>query len=253
MTDGKGGVGVTTLSVQLAIALAEQGSRVVLVDADLHRADVAMLCGLSEQRSVADVLSSRNDIHEVLVRGPAGVLVVPGLWAPGGTSSFSESTQLRLLKQLRSLGRHADIVLLDVGSGSNEVVRHFWQAADNVVLVTTPDSVAVMDCYATIKTLLAGDTNDTLQLIVNRTPDENTAADVQQRIDQSCRRFLGMPIHFLGYVPDDASICAWHEQSSPSGAGMQTAANEAVGKIATTLLRENLFSKLGPPLRRQVA
>ena len=82
LSGGKGGVGVTTLAVNLSVALSRRGNRVVLVDADLYRADVATLCGLEERGNVADVLSARRDIHEVLQRGPAGIQVVPGLWAP---------------------------------------------------------------------------------------------------------------------------------------------------------------------------
>ena len=111
---GKGGVGTTTLAVNVSVAMALNGSRVVLADADLYRADVAPLCGLTEQGSVADVLTARRDIHEVIQPGPAGVQVVPGLWAPGGTTELSEVRQHRLLQQLRSLRRHADVVIVDV-------------------------------------------------------------------------------------------------------------------------------------------
>ena len=146
---GKGGVGVTTLAINVAISLVDQGLRVVLVDADLYRADVATLCQLPERGHVGDILSARRDIHEVLERGPGGILVVPGVWAPDHEIPFSQHAQHRLVRQIQSLGRHADVVLIDVGSASAEAVQRFWFGADEVVLVTTPDSVSVMDCYAT--------------------------------------------------------------------------------------------------------
>lgn len=252
MTGGKGGVGVTTLSVQLAMALAEQGSRVVLVDADLQRADVASLCGLPEQRNVADVLTSRSDIHEVLVRGPGGILVVPGLWAPGSASAFTEASQLRLIKQLRQLGRHADIVLIDVGSGSHDVVRRFWQAANNVVMVTTPDPVAVMDCYATIKSMLSGENSDALRLIVNRVASTAVAEDVYQRIQQSCRRFMGVSLNYLGCAVDQPlPVISAAGETRP--VPHLSSVPDDIARIATTLLTEKFTPTYGMALGRKAA
>lgn len=201
VSGGKGGVGVTTLAVNLSVALSRRGTRVVLVDADLYRADVATLCGLEERGNVADVLSARRDIHEVLQSGPAGIKVVPGLWAPGHPADYSETAQQRLLRQLRTLGKHADMVVLDVGNGGNEVLRRFWNSADDVLLVTTPDSMSVMDSYATIKRLATAEDRLKIRLIVNKAIDQHVADDVYRRIDTSCQRFLGLRVESLGHVP----------------------------------------------------
>ena len=141
ITGAKGGVGATTTAVNLAVALADHGARVVLVDADPNRAGVASLCGLDEQHGLADVLAARRDIHEVLVRGPAGIQVAPGVWAPdsrvvratgpmpidtgSGTVNdlFSERAAARLLRQLSGLGRHAEWAVLDVGQGPSVLLR----------------------------------------------------------------------------------------------------------------------------------
>jgi flagellar biosynthesis protein FlhG len=176
-----------------------------------------------------------------LVRGPAGVLVVPGLWAPGGAAQYSEKGQHRLLKQIQLLGRHTDLVILDVGSGSNDVVRRFWQAANDVLLVTTPDAVAVMDAYATIKTLLGTEKKLSLQLIVNQCTDSVQATDVHRRIDQSCRRFLGLAVGMLGHVPQDPQIgvmSALPSTTGPSGRG-HSAACQAIGRLAAMLVEES--------------
>jgi flagellar biosynthesis protein FlhG len=215
MAGGKGGVGATTLAVNLSIALSRQGLRVVLVDADLYRADVAALCGLPERCSVNDVLSARRNIHEVLERGPAGIQVAPGLWAPGSVAGVTETAQRRLLSQLHALGRHADVVLLDVGGGSGEAARRFWKAADDVLLATTPDAVAVMDSYATVKALRDETDRASIHLIVNQADSDEIAADVHQRVDRSCRRFLGVSVAWLGRVPPDPQAVAAAQTASP--------------------------------------
>ncbi|MHB8968989.1 MAG: MinD/ParA family ATP-binding protein [Pirellulaceae bacterium] len=204
---GKGGVGVTTLAVNVAISLVDQGLRAVLVDADLYRADVATMCQLPERGNVGDILSARRDIHEVLERGPGGILVVPGVWAPDHEIPFSQHAQHRLVRQIQSLGRHADVVLIDVGSASAEAVQRFWHGVDEVVLVTTPDSVSVMDCYATLKAALAGGAMpETLRLIINKVQDPAQGEDVHRRIDQSARRFLQCEIGSLGSVILDSQV-----------------------------------------------
>ena len=178
VTGARHGVGTTTVSVNLAMALAMAGRRVILVDADLERGDVGRLCGITEPSSVIDVLSGRRSIHEVLVRGPVGVLVVPGVWAPGSTGDCSATAQQRLLNQLRSLAVHADVVVIDTGSARNGFVRRFWQAAETPLLVTTPEPVAIMDGYATIKVLLAGIAGINVRTLINRAPSVERAEEV---------------------------------------------------------------------------
>jgi len=214
---GKGGVGVSTLAVSIAMALVDHGLRVVLVDVDLYRADIAPLCNLSERGHVGDILSARRDIHEVLERGPGGILVVPGVWAPDHEIPFSQHAQQRLLKQVRSLGRHADMVLMDTGSSSVDKLHRFWRAADEIVLVTTPDSMAVMDCYATVKAASAsGVVPGLIRLIVNKASSPEEAADVYRRIEQSAKRFLGQRILSLGSVPDDARVADATREKNPA-------------------------------------
>ena len=221
VTGGLRGVGTTTIALNLAVALALQGQRTILVDADLDRGAVAGLCGLTERGSILDVLSSRRSIHEVLARGPAGIQVLPGVWAPHEAHDCSATAQGRLIAQLKRLGAHADVVVVDTGSGRSSFVRRFWQAADMPLVVTTPEPVAIMDCYATIKVLLAGDASIGVQIAVNRGTSAEQAAEVQARIAAACRRFLGVRAAAAGHLPDErlvqeaARLCTPFVLSSP--------------------------------------
>ena len=220
---GKGGVGVSTVAITVAMALVDQGLRVVLVDADLYRADIAPLCNLPERGHVGDILSARRDIHEVLERGPGGILVVPGVWAPDHEIPFSQHAQHRFLRQLQSLGRHADMVLMDVGSASAPTTHRFWLTADEVVLVTTPDSVSVMDCYATFKSAVTSGTAPAdVRLICNKAATREEADDVYRRIEQSVRRFLGHRVSWLGYIPHDPAVAQAMSQKTPEALAAKT-------------------------------
>ena len=141
----------------------------------------------------------------------------------------------RLQRQLSTLGRHADIVFLDLGSG--ELLRRFSATADDVLLVTTPDNVAVMDAYARIKTDLASASTRSLRLVVNLTADESQAADVYLRVENSCRKFLGATIQFAGHVPRDDAVSRGATRSIPFVLGEPMAfASRAIDKLASTLV-----------------
>lgn len=199
---GRRGIGITSISVNLAIAMAQQGQRTVIVDADLVRADVAGTCGVTPACTIADVLAGKRGIHEVLERGPGGIQLVAGSNSPQCRSLCSERAMGRLIDQIRALGRHTDAVVIDIGSSPTDLMCRLWQAADRVLVTTTADSVAVMDAYALIKSVaVATDERRPLALVVNQAESESLALDIFGRMDRSCRRFLGLGIELCGWLP----------------------------------------------------
>ncbi|MFT5523707.1 MAG: flagellar biosynthesis protein FlhG [Pirellulaceae bacterium] len=249
---GKGGVGTTTIAVNAAVAMSLQGARVVLVDAGMYRADVATMCGLTERRTVADVLTARNDIHEILERGPGGLLVVPGLWAPESAEPTNDSAQQRLVNQLANLGDHADLVVVDTGS-SGPMVRKFCEVADEILIVTTPDNVAVMDSYATIKTLLAPLDPSSMKLVVNQVQSAEAAQDVSTRIGQSCQKFLNLDIELAGWIPTAriVNLGTGHQPLVIEQSSSLTAL--AITKLAMSLAAVNSSQTNDPNSRRAAA
>lgn len=205
IASGKGGVGATTLAVNLAIALAGDGRRTVLVDVDLAGADCGTLCGLGQSYTVADVLSGQRTLHEALELGPAGIQLLAGAWGRRNRIDATPAALDRLLVQIQQLGAHADYVLLDLGRGANRVASQFWHAADVAVFVTTPDVLSIMDTYATVK-LLATEEQPAIASVVNQVADADAARHVHERLARACRRFLGVSVESLGHVPTDDRV-----------------------------------------------
>ncbi len=206
ITSGKGGVGTTTLAIAVAAVAARRGRRIVLVDANPHGGDVALLCRLTEQWTLADLLLDHCTLDEALESGPAGMRVLPGVWGQDALKTYSAGAQQRLLEQLHALGGEADYIVIDAGCGSGHVLRRFWQAADAVVAVTTPQITSVMDTYASIKLLATGDRFDSVLLVVNRAPSGEAAQEVYRRLSRACRGFLELELPFAGHIRHAAAL-----------------------------------------------
>lgn len=201
---GTDGVGTTTLTVNIAAAMAQQGRRVVLVDANLQRPKVSTLCGVAQGVGVADVLSAQRSIHEVLQPGPGGMQIVTGPRVLQHPTHDSPVAQQRLIEQLKSLGRHVDFVVVDAGTGVGGLTGCLWTATDQVVITFTCDPECIMGAYATIKLLRESDGHvPQLNAIINQAAAHAEATDVFRRFDQSCRRFLSLQVGELGHVPMD--------------------------------------------------
>lgn len=234
VTGGKGGVGVSTVAFRLAMALQQHGQRTLFLEADLDRGGIVEPgdCG----GSIADCLAGTRSLIDVCQPGPQGMLVVPGAWAPRQMADCTALAQRRLLAELQRPGLHADIAVIDLGSSRNAFVQRFWQVASMVIVVATPDTACVMDAYAAIKVLHAGDTSlpiytllnlagpkgseigfaeSTSVLTHNRLSNHSALHDpgvMHQRIARTCRRFLGLRTSTLGSIPafDDLTSDAAH-------------------------------------------
>ncbi|MFH1918799.1 MAG: AAA family ATPase [Planctomycetota bacterium] len=215
LTGGKGGVGTTTVAVNLAAELARSGRRTVLVDADPLGGDAATLAGIEERYTLADVLEARRTVSEALQPGPGGLRVLPAAWALGSVSETSAAALQRLIGQLQALAGEADLIVVDAGNGLNRLARQFWRAADLVLAVTTPDPTSVMDTYASIKVLSPDRDSVPIGTLVNRAPSRARAREAHARLSLACRRFLGVEISGVGYVGDDPRVAAAGRARTP--------------------------------------
>lgn len=198
---GKGGVGTTTIALNVATSLAAMGLRTVLVDADSRGGDIVQLCRLDATQDVLSILTGEATLHEVLIRGPVGLQIVAGsreLTPEAWTASGIQ----RLLGSLPQLSEHVDLILVDAGAGLSDTVRRFWHAADEILLITQAEAVSITDAYAAIKVISPPGNCPPVRLVVNAVNDPLLAEDVYQRILRACQRFLGRSIESAGHVPE---------------------------------------------------
>jgi len=164
----------------------------VFVDADLDHGGNNPLNQYPDRGSVIDVLAGRRDVHEVLERGPSGIQVLSGAWASGESTDYPAEAQERFIAELEHLAPHAEVVVVDAGSSRGAFARRLWRAAGAALVVTTVDDASIMQCYAAIKVLAAGDSVLPVYTLANLAPDAGAAAEPQARVAEACRRFLGL-------------------------------------------------------------
>lgn len=206
LTSGKGGVGTSNLALNLAIALGEYGQRVVLVDADLGLANIDLLCGLTPASDLGDVLAGDCPLAEAIVTGPGGIRIVPGAHGMRTLVDVLGDGPRRLVAELAELEAGADFLLIDAGSGLNPGIATLAAAADQVVVVTTPEPTSVADAHAVIGRLRRLEGPCRLRAVANQATSSAEASDVLTRLSASSRQFLGTVVTPLGYIRSDPHV-----------------------------------------------
>lgn len=240
-TSGKGGVGTSNLALNLAIALGEYGQRVVLVDADLGLANLDLLCGLAPACDLGDVLAGRRALAEALVSGPGEIRVLPGAHGSRTLPECLAQAPARLARELAALEADADFLLVDAGSGLSPAIATIAGAADQVVLVTTPEPTSVADAHAALARLkppaVAGP--PALRLVVNQAHSAAEAKLCMNQFVATSRQFLGLVVSPLGVVRSDVQVPLAVRQRQPVlTASPRCPASRGVRRLARTLIEE---------------
>jgi len=206
ITSGKGGVGKSNISVNLAIKLAEAGKDVVLLDADLGLANADVLCNVDLPFNLAHVIARKKELHEVLFRAPGGFRLIGGASGLARMADLSDFDRQRLIHALGELEQQADIILIDTGAGISPNVLSFTRAADHVLVVTTPEPTAITDAYAVVKVISRDGLDRRLSLLVNQARSSGEARVVYERIAKVARQFLSVGVLDGGYIPADDNV-----------------------------------------------
>ena len=238
ITSGKGGVGGSNLSLNLAIALGELGKRVVLVDADLGLANIDILCGLTPSADLGDVLTGSCTLPEALIEGPAGIKIIAGAHGMHGLPDVLGDGPSRLAVELAELESESDYLIIDAGSGLGSGIRTLAESADEVVLVTTPEPTSIADAQAALGRLRRL-SSVRLRLVVNQARTTSEGLETLSRLAAGSREFFNTTVEPLGFVRFDTRVPQAVRSRRPfTMASPKANASRDIRKIADDLLKE---------------
>jgi flagellar biosynthesis protein FlhG len=206
VTGGKGGVGKTNVSVNLSVALADAGRRVVLMDADLGLANVDVLLGLSPKRNIGDILSGACSLKEVLIDGPGGIRIVPASSGTQSMVSLSAHEHAELIHAFSEISDQLDVLIVDTAAGISDSVVSFVRAAQEVLLVVCDEPTSITDAYALIKLLNRDHGLSRFRVLANMVRSEQEGRNVFAKLTMVSDRFLDIALQYIGAIPYDESV-----------------------------------------------
>lgn len=207
ITSGKGGVGKTNVVGNLAIALQRLGKRVLIFDADLGLANIDIIFGIYPKHNISDVIRGERELAQIIIQGPEGVSVIPASSGVTELANLSEGHKINLLNEFDVLNNMYDVLLIDTGAGIYSNVIFFNLAAQERLLVLTPEPTSITDAYALMKVMFKQHGTKNFYMLVNMARDENEAKSVYKHLSGVAARFMGsLSVNYAGYIPRDQML-----------------------------------------------
>ena len=206
VTGGKGGVGKTNVSVNLGVAAAEMGQKVMLLDADLGLANIDVVLGLHPEYDLSHVMRGERTLDEILVEGPAGLQVVPGASGLQSLAELSPAEHTGLIRAFSELAADTELLIVDTAAGISDTVLSFSRAAHEVVVVVCDEPASITDAYAIIKLLNRDYGHQRFRVLANMV---RSAQEGRELFNKMCRvtdRYLDVTLGFMGAIPFDESL-----------------------------------------------
>lgn len=243
VTSGKGGVGKSNLSVNLAIQFRKMGKRVLIFDADFGLANVEVMFGAIPKFNLSDLIYRGKDISEIITEGPMEIGFISGGSGILGLNNLTREQIVYLVKCLEKLGTMTDIIIVDTGAGISDAVLEFVLASPEVLLVSTPDPSSLTDSYSLLKALYHhpdfAQNQSQIYVVSNRVTNGEEGRQLFEKLDSVVKQFLAGKIQYLGAIPQDGALeKAVRQQKPVSLSNPNSKSAEAFEAIAKAIMKE---------------
>ena len=233
VTGGKGGVGKTNICANLAVALSMLGRRVMLLDADLGLANIDVMFGLQPGHNLADVVRGERGLEEVIINGPAGVMVIPGASGLSEMANLSPAHHAGIIHAFSDVTADLDTLLVDTAAGISDGVLRFAEAAHEVLVVVCDEPTSITDSYAIIKVLSGERGVSRFRIVTNMTRQGGDGSNLFEKLLRVTDRFLDVSLDHAGSIPFDDRVWRAVQLQTPFITAFPTSlASAALKKLA---------------------
>jgi len=241
VTSGKGGVGKSNLSINLAVQLKKMGQRVIILDADFGLANIEIMFGAIPKHNLCDLIYQGKNIREIITWGPNDIGFISGGSGIAGLSNLSKDYLTYIIQNLAELDAIADVIIIDTGAGISDAVLEFLVASGEILLVTTSEPTSITDSYSLLKALnrhprFMRDMSK-IKVVANKVDFTEEGRTLYNKLNAVVSRYLKLPIEFLGAIPQDSQLSKAVMQQTPvsiQAPGAKSA--KAFQEIAETLM-----------------
>lgn len=205
IVSGKGGVGKTNISVNLAVGLSKLGKKVLIIDLDIGMANIDIVTGVKAQKTIIDMIENQLSIFDIITEGPAGISIIAG---GSGITKFFQLDSIQFsyfVKQLEQVNYHYDYIFFDLGAGITKESLNFILASHEMLVILTPEPTSITDGYALIKTVQTYEQLPTY-IIVNSCDSEDEGYETAIRFKRTAREFLNLEVSIVGTLPFDRTV-----------------------------------------------
>lgn len=206
VSSGKGGVGKTNVSVNLAISMARQGNEVILLDADLGLANVDVQLGLNTEYDLSHVIKGERTLEEIIVEGPSNIKIIPASTGITDMANLQPAEQMGLINAFSELSCAVDVMIIDTGAGISDSVINFCGASQDVIVVVHDEPASITDAYAFIKVMSKKQNIRRFHVLANMTHHAREGRELFNKLSTATDRFLDVVLNFIGAVPYDGKL-----------------------------------------------